>query len=150
MGATNVFSIGNGSITDFGKALTLASNITNISTAALANISNKQPNITHVAVATTPTPTHFYNSFQILHEEEDVIMEIACYPPKFICFDSRLFGNLSPYINDNIKKSLLHLTFFDSLFSSHLMKDILNLNDKIIDNYCPQLSHTFSMDNDEQ
>ena len=90
-GASSIISIGNGTITDYGKALQFAVD----SPASLNGLFQDPtsipalkatPRISHVIIPTTPTPNHYVSSCQVIHPEENILLEIPAYAPSVSSF----------------------------------------------------------------
>lgn len=85
-GATSIVTVGNATMTDYGKALQLAAdNSSGISSLLRDPTSNSMqtasPRIAHIAVPITSSPNHFLSTCQVIHPEEDILIEIPCFKP---------------------------------------------------------------------
>lgn len=82
MFATSIITIGDAAVSDFGKAM-----CTRIE--SKLNDLTKRPKL--FCFATTPSPHHYSNSFQILHHEDDILVQVnrplAPDVSLFLCHD---------------------------------------------------------------
>lgn len=101
-GASSIISIGNGTITDYGKALQFAidspASLNSLFTDPTSIPTLKAlPRISHVIIPTTPTPNHYVSSCQVIHPEEDILLEIPAFAPS-VSFIFRLRFYRRPFL----------------------------------------------------
>jgi hypothetical protein len=132
-GSTSIVTIGNSTITDYGKALQMVADGHQSVTALLQDPTATTtrpsiPRLGHVSVATTPSICHFLASSQIIHSEEDILLEIPCFQPSVICRDPQFTSLSEAYFHPVLAKSLLLVNLLDDLIACHLC---LNGNDEV-------------------
>lgn len=126
-GSTSIISVGNGTIVDYGKILQYSvENLSGGSFNALLENPTKfkapttPPRLNHIAVPTTLSPHNFTSLCQVIHPQEDILIDIPTLSPTLVCHDLQTLSLSHSYIDSEIVKGYLLVTLLDQLSSIDL------------------------------